>query len=38
MFNFLKKKVNSHNKNSLILLTSNGETLINSKTDVFFGA
>lgn len=37
MFNFLKKKVNSHNKNSLILLTSNGETLINSKTDVFLG-
>lgn len=35
MFNFLKKKVNSHNKNSLILLTSDGKTLINSKTDVF---
>ena len=37
MFNFLKKKVNPNNKNSLILLTSNGETLINSKTDVFLG-
>lgn len=35
MFDFLKKKVNPNNKNSLILLTSNGETLINSKTDVF---